>query len=69
MKKILLIGGTGMMGSAIIPLLLKKGYSVDALSLDDLQSSDKNLRYIKADAFDTEFLRELFMDDYIAKHS
>ncbi len=64
MKKILLIGGTGMMGSAIIPLLLKKGYSVDAISLDDLQSSDKNLRYIKADAFDTEFLRELLKNGY-----
>lgn len=29
MKKVLVIGATGMMGSHLVPLLLEKGYAVD----------------------------------------
>ena len=64
MKKVLIIGATGMQGSHIIPLLLKKGYQVDGVSLDDAKSNDKNLRYIKGNAFDINFLQELLKNQY-----
>ena len=52
MKKVLVIGATGMMGSHIVPLLLEKGYAVDGVALDDVKSNHPNLRYIKTNAYD-----------------
>lgn len=50
MKKILVLGSTGAMAVYLIPELLKKGYSVVGVSLDDAVSDCENLTYIKADA-------------------
>lgn len=52
MKKILLIGGTGAMGIYLTPELLKKGYKVDVVSLDDMTSENSNLTYLKMDCKD-----------------
>ena len=48
MKRILITGATGAMGTYLVPELLNMGYRVDAVSLDDMISSDPNLKYIKA---------------------
>lgn len=64
MKKILIPGGTGAMGVYLVPALLKMGYAVDVISLDDCVSDNPNLRYIKADAKNMDFLTELLKNDY-----
>ena len=59
MKKILVPGGTGAMGVYLVPELLKLGYSVDVLSLDDVNSDNPNLRYIQGNAMDYDYIAEL----------
>lgn len=60
-KKVLIPGGTGAMGVYLVPELLKLGYAVDVVSLDDKVSNDPNLRYFKAnfkeDGVAEEFLK------------
>lgn len=63
-KKILVLGATGAMAVYLIPELLKKGYTVDGVSLDDVKSDNENLRYIKANAKDIDFLKELLKENY-----
>lgn len=64
MKKVLIIGATGMMGTHIVPLLLEKGYAVDGVTLDDVKSNHPALRYIKTNANDESVLRELLKNGY-----
>lgn len=64
MKKVLVIGATGMMGSLLVPLLLEKGYAVDGVTLDDTVSENPALRYIRTDAYDDNVLRELLQNGY-----
>jgi len=64
MKKVLVIGATGMQGSHVVPLLLNKGYQVDGVSLDDAHSTHENLRYIKANAYNIDFLKEILKNQY-----
>lgn len=64
MKKVLVIGATGMMGSHLVPLLLEKGYAVDGVTLDDTVSENPALRYFKTDAGDENVLRELLKNGY-----
>lgn len=66
MKKILVLGSTGAMAVYLIPELLKKGYSVVGVSLDDAVSDCENLTYIKADAKDFTFLENLLADGFDA---
>ncbi len=66
MKKILSIGGTGAMGIYLTPELLKMGYAVDVISLDEKTSDNENLRYIKANAMDDEFITEILKNGYDA---
>ena len=56
-KRILVLGATGAMAVYLIPELLAKGYSVVGVSLEDVQSDNENLTYIKADAFNMDFLK------------
>ena len=42
-KKILVLGGTGAMGVYLVPELLRMGYRVDVVSLDDIKSDNPNL--------------------------
>lgn len=65
-KKILVTGGTGAMGVYLIPELLKLGYQVDVISLDDVLSDNPNLQYIKANAKDYTFISEQLKKEYDA---
>lgn len=47
--KILITGGTGLIGSHLIPTLLNKGMSVNVLSRTVYKSDTKNLNYFKWD--------------------
>ena len=47
-KKILIPGGTGAMGTYLVPELLRMGYRVDVVSLDDRTSDHPSLRYFRA---------------------
>ena len=64
MKKVLVLGATGAMGTYLVPLLLEKGYSVVGVSLDDVTSDHPNLRYIKAFATDLDFLKEILAEGF-----
>ena len=50
MKKVLLIAGTGTLGASAYPELVKLGYHVDVISLEDYASVTPRLDFIKARA-------------------
>ena len=58
-KKVLLIGGTGAMGTYLTPELLRKGYRVDVISVDHVSSDNPMLRYFTGDAMDDQYLKEI----------
>lgn len=62
--KVLVLGATGAMGRYVVPKLLERGHTVDAVSIDDVTSTDKRLRYIKANAYDISFIKELLKEKY-----
>ena len=62
MKKVLLIGGGGTLGTYTAEELLKLGHKVDVICLEDHVSDNENLRYIKEYAT-LEFLAELFKEN------
>ena len=45
MEKILVIGGTGIMGAPLVEKAVKAGYTVDAVALDAPESKAKLLVY------------------------
>lgn len=61
MKKVLLIAGTGTLGGSAYPELVKLGYHVDVISLEDYKSVSPRLDFIKARA-DLPFLKRLFAE-------
>lgn len=66
MKKILVPGGTGAMGTYLVPELIRLGYKVDVVSLDDKESDNPNLRYFKANFLDEAVMEEFLRNDYDA---
>ena len=52
-KKILVTGGTGLIGKPLVEILIKKKANVTVVSLDSKKSAPKNCKFIRAD------LREL----------
>ena len=66
MKKILLLGGTGAMGTYLAPKLAKTGYNVDVVSLDDVVSDNPQINYIKMNALDNAPVFELLKNEYNA---
>lgn len=66
MKKVLLIGGSGALGSYLIPILLKNSYFVHVVSLDDIVSDNPNLVYEKANAKDNDWLAQALQAKYDA---
>ncbi|MBE6371038.1 MAG: hypothetical protein E7055_03065 [Lentisphaerae bacterium] len=63
-KKVLVIGATGAMGQYLIPYLAEMDYQVDAVALVEQQSSWSNVKYLKADAKDPVFFRQLLAGGY-----
>ncbi len=61
-----MLGSTGGMGVYLIPALLRLGYCVDAVSLNDAKSGDPRLVYLKADTMDDGYLRVLLKKGYDA---
>lgn len=66
MKKVLVIGGTGVMGSYLIPFLVAQGFQTDVVALDSKYSANANLRYIQGDAKNDTFLSSLLCRGYDA---
>ena len=70
MKKILLIGGGGYVGSALTPKLLKEGYEVTVYDLfiygEEVLEKNKNLKLIKGDIRNIDLLsKSLFNQDAV----
>ncbi len=65
-KRILVPGGTGAMGVYLVPELLKKGYAVDVVSLDDKVSDIEDLRYFKDDFTDIPTAKKYLSNGYDA---
>ena len=63
MKKVLLIGGGGTLGTYTASELLKLGHKVDIICLEDNVSDNDNLKYYKALAT-LEYLYGFFKDNY-----
>ncbi len=63
-KKILVLGATGAMGQYLVPELLSLGYTVDAVTLDEVTSDDPRLTYIKGNAHDAAFIDPLLLKHY-----
>ena len=65
-KKVLVPGGTGALGVYLVPELLDLGYEVDVITLDERQSDNPRLRYFKANAKDTEYIKKMLNNGYDA---
>ena len=61
MKKVLLIAGAGTLGGSTYPELVKLGYHVDVISLEDYASVTPFLTFVKARA-DLGFLKGFFAE-------
>ena len=63
MKKILITGGAGYVGSKLVPTLLENNYQVTVLDLmiygEDVLPINKNLKIIKGDIRNIELLKEI----------
>ena len=58
MKKILVMGGTGAMGRYAVPELLRLGFAVDVVALDEPEITHENLTATVANAMDDAWLKE-----------
>jgi nucleoside-diphosphate-sugar epimerase len=65
-KKVLVLGGTGVMGAYLVPELESLGYQVDVVSLDKVESSNPDIIYIQANAKDDLYLCKLLENKYDA---
>lgn len=65
-NKVLAIGGSGAIGTYLVPELISLGYAVDVVSLDDCISNNKMLKYIKTDAKSFDVMSEIIKNDYDA---
>lgn len=63
-KRVLVLGATGAMGQYLVPILAEMDYQVDAVALEERQSSLPNVNYIKANAKDLNVFRELLERKY-----
>lgn len=63
MKRILLIGGTGTLGSYTAAELLTMGYHVDSIARREMKSFNRNYTYIRG-SVDDDLLKELFAKNH-----
>jgi nucleoside-diphosphate-sugar epimerase len=71
MKKILITGGSGYVGSVLTPYLLNKGYDLTVIDLmlygNTLKENNK-LKIVKGDIRDTKLLKKIIKDHEIVIH-
>ena len=65
-KRILLLGGTGVIGTFLVPELKKSGYSVFITSRTAHRSDDPDVTYIEGNAKDDAFLDACLAQGYDA---
>ncbi len=65
-KKVLVLGGTGAMGVYLVPELAALGYEVRVVSLDNVVSDHPHVTYVKADAKNIDYQKELLKERFDA---
>ena len=71
MKKIVITGGAGYVGSVLTPYLISKGHKITVLDLmlyGDTLKKDKNLKIVKGDIRNIELLKEIIKGNDIVIH-
>ena len=63
-KKVMVIGATGAMGRHLVPELVKLGYEVTGVSLDEQKNPVPGVKYYVGDCFDKAFLSELLKEKF-----
>ena len=64
--KILVLGGTGVMGVDLVKILGERGDGVTVTSRSERKSEFNNVKYVKGNAHDTAFLESILNEDYDA---
>ena len=64
MKKVLVIGATGAMGRYLVPELINLNYDVTGVGLDEVAPWDCKASYVRGDAFEKSFLKELLKGNF-----
>lgn len=62
--EILILGGTGAMGSSLVPILAERKNKVYITSRRKRTSKNSNIEYIQGDAHDKNFLLDLLKDKF-----
>ena len=63
-KRVLVIGATGAMGRHLVPELVKLGYEVTGVSLDEQKKPVPGVKYIVGDCFDKAFLADILKERF-----
>ncbi len=69
MKKILIIGGNGFIGSNLNECLLKKNYLVKSFDIQEPHRPLKDVNYITGDFFDNQMLESILTDVDVVIHA
>lgn len=62
--KILILGGTGAMGTSLVSILAKRNNDLFITSRKERTSKEKNIKYIQGNAHDKDFLINLLENEY-----
>jgi len=65
MRKVLVIGGTGTMGQYLCPILVQKGFEVDAIA-GEIKNDQPGIHYYFANALDNAVLESFLKNHYDA---
>ena len=63
-KRVMVIGATGAMGRHLVPELVKLGYEVTGVSLDEQKKPVPGVKYIVGDCFDKAFLADILKERF-----
>ena len=65
-KKVLVTGGTGMIGTQVVRLLLERDAYVRIASLDDSSRASKDVEFMRGNLMEWEFCKQVAMGmDYV----